>query len=330
MAFNRRSNEYWERRAAEQLSLIEKQSLKHINEIDRVYLDARRRTVEDTKKLYEAYYTKQGWDTTKLKQIAPRGDIRRFRESVEAAGLASRLPDRYGFRMSRLELLEAQMWLEARKAALAHQGIQRAAHRETINTAYNYALYNLSKGTGQVPAFAQIDSKKVTAILDTKFHGKNYSQRVWGNSTKLAREIRHELGFAANTGQSYTRTSKKLKDRYNVTRMEAQRLVRTETNHFNTLATTESYKEIGLDQFVYVATLDTRTSEICQRLDQRRFSLDDTENMPPQHPNCRSTQRAWLGAGYEPDQRIMRDPETGENRHIENMSYEQWKELVLD
>lgn len=329
MDFRKRSNAYWEKRAEEQLTLVEKQSIKHLKDIDRVYLDARRYTANEVKKLYVAYYTKNGLDTQVLNSLAPRGDIRRFIESVAKAGLITELPDGYGFRLTRLQLLEANIWLEASKAAKQHTLIQTLAHKETIETAYNYAMYTLSKGTGVVPLFAQLNTRTIDRILATKFYGKNYSERIWTNRAKLIDGIKRELATAVTTGQSNAKTARMIRDKYNVTRYEASRLVRTETNHFNALGSTESYMSAGLDEWVYSATLDGRTSEICQELDNRRFKLTDTEHKPPQHPNCRSCMRPYLGKEYEPDTRIMRDPTTGENRYISNMSYKEWRELYL-
>ncbi len=327
MAFRKRTNRYWERRAEEQLTLVEQQSLKYLNAIDRVYLDARKANLDTVKALYLTYYAKNGWDTRALESIAPRGDIRRFMEAVEAAGLSSRLPQGYGFRLTRLQLIEANLWLEASNAAKAHTTLQTASHKQTIDTAYNYAMYNLSKGTGVAPTFAQLNTATTNKLLKTKFKGKNYSERVWKNRGYLVKHLKKDLAVAINTGQSQTKTTKLIKERYNVARYQAARLVRTETNYFNSIATNESYGSAGIEQFIYVATLDGRTSSICQELDGKKFPLDDSSHMPPQHPNCRSTQIAHIADEYEADERIMRDPDTGKTRYIPNISFEQWKAL---
>lgn len=328
MAFRKRTNAYWARRAEEQLAYVEMETLPFLNQIDRTYLEARRITLEEVKKLYLNYYSKQGWDTKALKAIAPRGDIKRFIEAVEQAGLLSKLPDGYGFRLSRLELIEANLWLESQNAVKAHATLETAAHKKAIETGYNYSLYNLSKGTGVVPAFSQLNTKAINQILKTDFHGKNYSERIWKNGADLAKNLKTDLSAAVASGQSQTKTARIIRERYNVTRYQASRLVRTETNHFNSLASQLSYEEVGLDEMVYVATLDGRTSEICQHLDGKRFKTSDTSMYPPQHANCRSTTRAYLGAEYEPDERIMRDPATGKNRYVGNISYPQWRTLV--
>jgi len=326
MAFRKRTNAYWEKRAQEQLTYVEQQSLAHLKAIDRVFRDAQKYTLQEVQKLYATYYQEQGFDTTALRQMAPNGDIRRFKQAVAVSGLASELPDGYGFRLSRLELLEAQMWLKIHEAGLQQQLIQGTAHTATIETSYYYSLYNLSKGTGIAPAFSRLDQPTIDKILSAKFYGSNYSDRIWKNTGKLAGDIKVILASATTTGQSHTKTTKLIKDRYNVKRWEAARLVRTETAHFNTTATTESYRNIGIDEWVFVATLDSHTDDICAGYDGQRFPVGDGP-LPPIHPDCRCCQRAYLGQEYEPDERIMRDPITGKNRYIGNISYGQWREL---
>lgn len=326
MAFRKRTNAYWQKRAEEQLTLVELQSLAHMKTIDAVYRNAQRYTLAEVKKLYESYYKSQGWDITELQQIAPRGDIRRFQTTVQAAGLGPKLPDGYGFRLTRLQLLEAQLWLAVHQAALAQQTIQGIAHTETIETAYYHSLYTLSKGTGVAPIFSKLDDRTINRILGAQFYGKNYSDRIWSNSAKLANELKGILATATATGQSHTKTARLIRDRYGVKRSEAARLVRTETNHFNTEATMESYKSIGLDEWVYIATLDSRTDDICAEHDGKRYPIGQGD-LPPLHSECRCTERAYLGKEYEPDTRIMRDPLTGKNRYIGNISFDQWRNL---
>ena len=326
MSFRKRSDEYWENRAQEQLTFIEQQSIGYLRAIDRVYVEARRANLEAVKSLYLNYYTKQGWDTAALRQIAPKGDIKRYIEDVRAAGLADRLPDGYGFRLNRLELLEAQMWLESNKAGTAQLALQTSAHTETVKASYEYSLYNLSKGTGVVPAFSQLNTQTIDTILNTDFYGKNYSQRIWNNTNALSKDLKNTLAKSIATGQSYTKTSKDIKERYDVTRYQANRLVQTETARFNTLATDESYNNIGIEEWVYIATLDGRTDDDCGRHDGKRFPMDGGPFIPL-HPGCRCCKRAFLAKEFEPDERVMRDPVTGKNRNISNMSFDQWQGL---
>lgn len=325
MAFRKRTNAYWEKRAQEQLTLVEQQALPYLQGVDKAFRNAQRYTLEEVKKLYVSYYKSQGFNTAKLQQIAPSGDIQRFQAAVRSAGLSSKLPDGYAFRLTRLELIEAQTWLKIHEAGLAQQALQTAAHVETIDTSYYYSLYNLSKGTGVAPTFAKLDDRTINKILSASFHGKNYSERIWGNTEKLADELKTVLSSSVTTGKSQSKTAKEIRDRFGVKRWEAARLIATETAHYNTLATDESYRSVGLGEWVYIATLDSRTDDSCAEHDGKRFPIGSGPEIPI-HPLCRCTKRAYLGNKYEPDQRIMRDS-SGKNRYISNMSFEQWKAL---
>jgi SPP1 gp7 family putative phage head morphogenesis protein len=110
-----------------------------------------------------------------------------------------------------------------------------------------------------------------------------------------------------------------------------ERLARTEFNHIANQATKDSYKQTqGIDEYKYVATLDSRTSEICQNLDGKVFPLSEAEegvNYPPAHPNCRSVTIPYSeDEDYSKLERIATDPKSGKSYFIPaNMTYADWK-----
>ena len=113
----------------------------------------------------------------------------------------------------------------------------------------------------------------------------------------------------------------------------AVRLVRTEVNYFENAATIDGYKEGDIDQYQYLATLDNRTSNICQGLDLNIFNVKDAmpgTNMPSMHPHCRSTTVPYF-ADDEPDlsSRIARDKD-GKNIHVPaDMTYKEWYNIYI-
>lgn len=110
--------------------------------------------------------------------------------------------------------------------------------------------------------------------------------------------------------------------------------MRTETNHFNAEAEALAYEELGVEKYVFVATLDNRTSEKCQNHDGKVYNFKDKKtgvNYPPLHPNCRSTTRGYLGEKEEKMlKRRAKNPITGETEIIDNMSYSEWKDRNLN
>ena len=87
--------------------------------------------------------------------------------------------------------------------------------------------------------------------------------------------------IADNVGRSIDLPSAQLKT--------LSRTAITETSS-NISNATYKLNEDVIDGYQYVATLDSRTSLICGRLDGKVFRLDDKTGVrPPQHFNCRST-----------------------------------------
>ena len=65
----------------------------------------------------------------------------------------------------------------------------------------------------------------------------------------------------------------------------------TEQAYFHSVAQQEAFKELDVEEFEVVATLDNLTSEICQEMDGKHFPMKDYEpgvTAPPFHPWCRS------------------------------------------
>ena len=192
----------------------------------------------------------------------------------------------------------------------------------------NKAIYDTQMGTGYDFAFSNLDDNLVKSVLSERWSGKNYSQRIWGNTDILAQSVSEIVGGALLSGQSYAKTSRQIRERFDVGKYYADRLVRTECNHFHNQADAMAYEEMDVDKYVFLAVLDTRTSEICQRYDNKVIDLKDKQegvNFPPLHPNCRSTTRAYMGEEIEKTlKRRARNPITGENEIIDNMSYKDW------
>lgn len=74
------------------------------------------------------------------------------------------------------------------------------------------------------------------------------------------------------------------------TRSQVAAVVRTTTAHVTTQAREQTYREMSdvLDGVQWVATLDTRTCQVCGPLDGQKFKVGEGPR-PPAHWNCRCT-----------------------------------------
>lgn len=328
------SKDYWEKRAIERLTRAEVRSEPYLKKIYGIYTSAQKQTVQDIQHLYHIYYAENKWDTAALNAIAPSGDLVKFYNQLRAAGLEKRLPERFNGRLSRLELLNAQLWMESKKVAQKQNEVETQAHSATIKDSYYRAIYDSAKKLGATEAFSTLDDKAVNKILKTKFAGANYSERIWKNTDKLADSLQEVIGKAVALGQSPEVTARMIRERFGVSQYAAMRLVRTETSYFENLATVESYKEMGIEKFQFIATLDMRTSDICRSMDKRIFSMKSAkvgENVPPLHPWCRSTITPYLGSEYKVNERIARDPSNDKNYYVQgDMTYANWHKSLVD
>lgn len=324
-----RSKAYWSKRAIGRLTSAEKSTLPYLRKIQRIYTAAARATVEDVKRMYAAYYKNDGtFDVTALNRIAARGDVQRFLSEMQRLGLTTYLPDNYKGRMTRLQLLNAQMWAEVHKAAKQEQELSTQAYKGIIEEGYYRVGYDMSKGLGENLSFSKLDTATVQQVLDSKFYGEDFSQRIWRSTDRIAEQLGEIVGQGIASGQSSAKVARLIRDRFAVKNYEAKRLVRTETNYFANKAEIMAYEEIGIDKYIFIAVLDNRTSEICQDHDGDIFEVSKAvqgDNVPPLHPNCRSTIIAYLGPEFMPKTRIARNPATGKNEKIEYMSYKDWR-----
>lgn len=104
--------------------------------------------------------------------------------------------------------------------------------------------------------------------------------------------------------------SRRVRGVMGTTTRDATALVRTAVNQIATKAHQETYKQHDdvTDSYQYVATLDSRTTEICMALDGKIFRYGEGPE-PPQHWNCRSTTVPivkWRELGLAPPPAGMR------------------------
>ena len=319
---------YWDKRAIKRLTDAEKQSEVYIKHIQKMYDRANRNITRDIENIYRNYSKDTGLDKQSLKTLLTKSETQKLWDELKAKGLDKYVKGNYKARITRLEKIQAQIYAKAKELYPLEQQAHTEHYRGLINDGYYKAIYDTQMGTGLDFAFSNIDDNMVTALLNERWSGKNYSQRIWGNTDILAETLSEVIGGAMVSGQSMAKTSRQVRERFNVSKYYAERLVRTETNHFNNEADAMAYEEMDVDKYVFLATLDTRTSTICKKYDNKVILLAERKvgiNFPPLHPNCRSKTRAYMGEEIEKTlKRRARNPVTGENEIVGNISYEEW------
>ena len=204
----------------------------------------------------------------------------------------------------------------------------------TIEFGYYSNLFNSSKSIGLGISFDMIPTRTLEAILDTPFAGSKYDKRLYKNiDGVLADELKNTLYKGIEEGKSVWNMAQEVRKLTDYSKKSCERIVRTETNNFYNEGTKRAYQELGIEKYVYLATLDTRTSKICRELDMKVFDLNDAEvgkNYPPMHINCRSTTISYVDD--ETLATLTRRARNSEGRSIlieKGITYEEWyKEYI--
>lgn len=196
---------------------------------------------------------------------------------------------------------------------------------------FNFDLQKISK----YKKIKMLDSHRIEAIINRPWasDGVILTDRIERNKVKLVNEIQKELMISLmgdNTIDSAVdNISKKMKISYS----NANNLVHTEMRYAGSEAKKQAYKDIGVDRYQISATLDSRTSDICQKLDRRIYKLSEYVSgvtAPPFHNRCRTTTVPY----YEdilPSFRVARDNKSGNDIIIDsNISYVNWKNKYID
>lgn len=111
----------------------------------------------------------------------------------------------------------------------------------------------------------------------------------------------------------------------------AGRLIATESAFFAAKGECDNMKELGVEKYQFVATLDSRTSDICRSMDMKVIPMKDFQpgvTAPPLHCWCRSCTVPYMEdipKGF----RAARD-EKGYTTHVPDMTYKDWKKVFVD
>lgn len=248
-----------------------------------------------------------------VKKIANRGDYRELK------------PLSTIIKGSRLTAFKNQIEIELSLLAADKEEMIGDTLQDVYKHASYKTVYDLSKRAGTQVAFDRIDNKTALKAIKTNFGGTNFSSSIWQDKRKLELSLQQLIPQQFIIGTPTQSIARQLRDKLNVSYRNAIRLARTETNFVANMGMQDTYKRAGVQKYQVLATLDSRTSDICQEMDGYIGELSKAVvgvNYPPFHPNCRTTTIPYFDDEDE-EERIMRD-ESGENEFDENMSYNDW------
>jgi len=337
--------EYWRRRSEEVADRQFAKADAYQKELAREYARATEEIRRSIEVFYQRYAINGEVSMAEARRQLSGSELRQFKMTLEeftekarnnADGRWTKQLNEvyYRVRVSRYEALLTEIQQQVELLAGSRQRRTRKLLGDVYEDTYYRTIYEIQRGTGFGATFAKVDQETLEKVLGTQFAGSNWSKRIWGDRDKLVTELRTRLAQAFIRGESAERTARELAERMGVSLSNAERLVQTETAFFVGEATFAGYKASGVvDQYEFLATLDSRTTEICREMDGKVFALSEREvgvNYPPLHARCRSTVVPYFDDEIDVGERIARD-ENGQTYYVPgDMTYSEWRNRYVE
>ena len=341
-----KTSDYWKKRVQLMEEAEHLNAVNYVNEISNVYDAAIRDLEKELTKWYARYANAEGITLGEAKRLLNSRELHEFRMDVHEYIKKGRSLDpkwakqlegaSVRVHISRLEALkvQTQQLAERVKGEVADSFDDFAV--KTYSGQYYKTIFEIQKGAGIGFDVMKLDEKQVRKVINKPWaaDGRNFSQRIWGDRTKLVNELHQTLSRGIIQGKAPAKMVKELSERMGVSKSATARLVYTESAFFANQATIDSYKELGVARYEILATLDTRTSPICRSMDGKIFDVSEREvgvNYPPFHVYCRTTTVPHFGDEFDiKEERAARDKEGKYYTVPASMKYNDWFKTFVE
>lgn len=316
---------------------------KKAKELTMLYLAASRDIQQQAKKIFQKYQSRYGLSKKEAELLLGRAkrpaDIKRIIELLKDdprnAELVKELETQaYGARIGYLNGLYDQVESVVLSIYAAQQKQLHAFFLKLAKKAYYDSIFDIQQYAGYGFNFKLLSRGNIEKVLNSKWHGSNYSQRLWKNTDKLARAVKKEIMMNLLTGKPVKDMSEAIDKKFGAGYNEARRLIRTESSFVCNQMQLLSYGNCGIEKYIYVAVLDLKTSLVCRSLDKKVFPVKNAtpgRNYPPMHPWCRSTTIAYMPQGLlHKLKRSAIDPSARRRIIVPGgMTYQQWHDKFV-
>lgn len=238
--------------------------------------------------------------------------------------------------ISRLEALKLEVQQELEKMYGNYLDSVDRHIKDMYESDFYHTAYEIQKGIGVGSSLQKLDQSLVEKIVSKPWavDGKNFSDRIWENKTKLINQVHNSLSVMCITGDAPDRAISEIAKTMNVSRQQAGRLVMTESAAFANRAREDCMKNLGVEEFEVVETLDSITCEYCQSMDGKHFPMKEFQigvTAPPFHPFCRGCTCPYFNDEFTAEEKRAARGEDGKTYYVpSDMSYEDWKRSFVD
>ena len=345
-----KSSKYWQERFTQLEDATNKDAMKVYRDVDQAYQKAQAEIEAKINMWYQRFADNNSITMTEARKLLTSGELEEFKWTVEeyikhgkdnaiSGQWAKELENASArFHISRLEALKIQTQ-QSIEALYGNQlDTVDKAIKDMYSSRYYRTAFELQKGFGVGVVMDRLDNNTLSNIVNKPWaaDGANFSSRVWSNKQKLVNELHSSLTRNIITGADPAKAIKEIKSKMGTSSYAAGRLIMTESAYFSSVAQKNVFSDLGVEKYEIIATLDSKTSEICRKLDGKVFDMKDFQagvTAPPFHPYCRTTTAPyfddWEELGIDRE-RVARN-DKGDKYFVDgNMTYKDWEKQYVN
>lgn len=337
-----KNSEYWQQRFGQLENASHQEAMTVYSRIEESFYQAQKEIENKINSWYVRFANNNEITINEAKKLLNSNELKEFKWNVQEYikyGHENELNEHWmkelenastKYHVSRLEALKIQTQQTMEKLfGNELDEVDNLTKNSYINN-YFHTMFEYQKGFNVGFNVTNIDQNKLSKIVNKPWavDEKNFSERIWGNKTKLINELHNELTKMCLTGKSPDESIKYLSKKFNTSKAQAGNLIMTENAYFSQLAQKDCFNALDVEKYEIVATLDSHTSEICKEQDGKVYNMKDYQpglTAPPFHNYCRSTTVPHFDDDFDDEGERAAKSEDGKTYYVsDKMKYEDW------
>ena len=291
---------YWQKREQKARELYMAEEAQQQKELERIYQDMFRHAEDEINRFYGKYADAEGIDIAEAKRRVTQADIEAYERLAKEYVKNKDFSDRANAEM---RLYNATMKINRLEMLKARIGVHLVAGINDIDQYYEDVITDRTRQEierqagilGETVSVADA-TKRANNIVNATFFNATYSERIWSHQDRLRSMISIELQRGLIAGVGSREMAQRIKREFDVSMSDAHRLMVTELRRVQTDVAMDSYKQSGVERYVYMA-VNPRACPICREIDGNVYNVSDAEpakNAPPMHPRCHCTTAPYV------------------------------------
>lgn len=342
------SNNYWIDRFEKEEEIINNLSKRHIKLAHKQYDRALRNINRKIYEWYGKYAKNNNISFSQAKEELSISDLKDLKMSLEEyiekgeslnikkdeKVLRDMINASTRVHIDKLESLKLQIKAEINLLTKNMETITENHLSEVFQDTYYRTAYITQFGIKHFEDINRLNPELIKGFIHKPWTSDNvnWSKRLWGHDNRISNMIHEGLSQNIVAGISLDKIIDNIADRFNTEKHIASRLVMTESAAYHSRAKEQCFKDLDIERYQIVATLDNKTSNICREMDGKIFFMKDYQvgiTAPPFHANCRTVTAPYY-EDIEGDKNTRAARNEKENyQEVEDISYKEWFEKYV-